>query len=199
VEEYAWSMDVDVLQVRNTYSAMSRQPVDQFIKSLELFSAYATEVIEQAYRSHLLSTELNRLRQVETNLRQEAVNLVRTSAELRESVNRMAYELQDVLRTVGDLTDDYDRLKPLVSEEQAQQQVAGLVQKIRRAYRTVLDGMALEQAQRTEMEKILFGNKPGRHRRFNFRGVEIDTGTLVREVSTRSTSSTVVNKVKNDL
>jgi ligand-binding sensor protein len=194
VEEYAWSMDVDVLQVRNTYSSMSRLPVDQFLKSLELFSAYATEVIEQTFRSHQLETEVNRMQKVETTLRQESLELVRASAELRESVNRVAHELQDVLRSVGELTDEYDRLKPQLTEEMTQQQMANLVQKIRRAYRTVLDGMAMEQAQRTEMEKVLVGNTPGRLRRLNLR-----TGSLVRDLSGQVASQTIESEAKNDL
>ena len=194
VEEYAWSMDVDVLQVRNTYSSMSRLPVDQFLKSLELFSAYATDVIEQAFRSHQLVAEVTSLRQVEASLRQESFELVRASAELRESVNRMAHELQDVLRSVGNLTDDHDRLKAQIPEELAQQQMADLVQKIRRAYRTVLDGMALEQAQRTEMEKVLVGNTPGRLRRLNLR-----TGSLIRDIAAQIHTPTIVTEAKSDL
>lgn len=191
VEEYAWSMDVDVLQVRNTYSAMSRQPVDQFIKSLELFSAYATEVIEQAYRSHQLATEVNRLQETEARMRQESLDLMLASTGLRESVGRAAHELQDVLRTVNELTDEYDRLKARVTEEQAQQQLADLFLKIRRAYRAVLDGMALEQAQRIELEKVLVGDAPGRRRRLNLR----TTGSLVRDTPGQAapTSKTETN------
>ena len=165
VEEYAWAMDVDVLQVRNTYSEMSKQPVDQFLRSLDLFSAYATEAMEQAYRVHQMAAEVVQLREVERSLREESAGLVQASAVLRDSVNRMAHELQDALRMVSDLTDEHDRLKLAVLEDKSQQQVIDLVLKIRRAYRAILDGMALEHSQRVEMEKVLFGNRPGLHRR----------------------------------
>jgi ligand-binding sensor protein len=160
IEEYAWSVNVDVLQVRNAYSAMSKQPVEQFIKSLDLFSVYTSEVLEQACLTYQLSAEVNRLRQVEVNLRQEGLGLMQASTTLRESISRVAYDLQEVLRAVSPLTDEHDQLKLGDSQDQAQQ-IVELIQKIRRAYRTVLDGIALEQSQRVEMEQVLFDTSLG--------------------------------------
>ena len=165
VEEYAWLMEVDILQVRHAFAAMPSLPIDQLSNVLNLLGLYASEVLEQAFKAHQLATEVNRLRQMETSLRHEGIEVIQTLAILRESIQRIGRDLQEVLRTANEITDEHDHLRLPGTVDESELVLTDWVQKIRRSYRTVLDAMALEQNQREEMEKLLYGSRPGLHRR----------------------------------
>lgn len=160
IEEYAWSMGVDVAQVRNAYALLPVIPVEQFTSQMNLFAAFVSQILEQAYREHQLQAAVQRLRQQEDSLRHEGIASVRANRMLRESIQRVGRDLQEALRYVSQVANEYDRIALPGQHEAAEQMLADMVQKIRRAYRTALDGMALEQAQRSEMEKILYDSLP---------------------------------------
>lgn len=161
VEEYAWSLGVDVAQVRSAYALLPVVSLAQYTSCVNLFAAAVSQILEQSYTERQLLAEMHRLRQTESSLRQEAASSLHANRALRDSIQRVGRELQDVLRYVSEVADEYDRISLAGQIEAAEDTLTEMIQKIRRAYRTVLDAMALEQSQRDEMEKVLFASMPG--------------------------------------